>query len=355
MLPSNQTKSEKISEARNGAAEKATSDSQWTGVAVDKNGQKFVNYPRWSNETTTSVAKLDVESGKTQPFPNESWNSWKPGQPGDDQFICVQSVVVDASNHLWVLDTGHPDVAGMKGGTPKLVEFDPSTGEVLHKFPFPKDVAPDDSYLNDVRFDKDGKHAFMTDSILGGLVVLDLETGRSRRLLANHPSTKSEEPPDLTIEGKIWLKNGKKPRVQSDGIAVDKDTGDLYYHAMTSHSLYKVPIAVLLDEKSDDEALAKQFKLVMITPAPDGMEFGPDGYLYLTDLENNAIKRWKPGTEMKLQTVVQGPDLHWPDSIAFAPDGSLWFTTSQIHLGPHPQQPYGLWRIDPSVLNKAKK
>jgi sugar lactone lactonase YvrE len=84
------------------------------------------------------------------------------------------------------------------------------------------------------------------------------------------------------------------------------------------------------------------------------MEFGADGYLYLTDIENNAIHRWKPGTEKKLETVAQGPDLHWPDSMAFAPDGSLWFTTSEIHLGDHPQQPFGVWRIDQSDLASSK-
>jgi sugar lactone lactonase YvrE len=194
----------------------------------------------------------------------------------------------------------------------------------------------------------------MTDSNLGGLVVLDLETGKSRRVLANDPSTKSEDPPTLVIDGKPWLHNGEIARVQSDGIAVNNELGELYYHAMSGHSLYEIPLSALTDDKNDDEALSKQVKFVMKTPAPDGMEFGPDGYLYLTDLEDNAINRWKPGTAPKLETVAHNPDLHWPDSIAFAPDNSLWFTTSEINLTPHPAQPYGLWQIDASQLNKME-
>jgi sugar lactone lactonase YvrE len=182
---------------------------------------------------------------------------------------------------------------------------------------------------------------------------MDLQSGQSRRVLANDPSTRAENPPDLTIEGKTWLRNGKVVAVQSDGIAIDNEHGDLYYHAMSSHSLFKIPIADLIDKSKDDEQLTKDVQFVMKTAAPDGMEFGPDGYLYLTDIEHNAVNRWKPGTEKTVETVAQGSDLHWPDSISFGPDGSLWFTTSQINLGPHPQSPYGMWKVDGKKLQST--
>ena len=56
---------------------------------------------------------------------------------------------------------------------------------------------------------------------------------------------------------------------------------------------------------------------------------GPDGKLYLTDIEHGAIQVFDP-KENKLSTVVSDERLRWPGSLAWAPDGSLLVTTSQI-------------------------
>ena len=43
--------------------EVARSENLWTGVAVSREGRIFVNYPRWSPQTTISVAEvLSTES-----------------------------------------------------------------------------------------------------------------------------------------------------------------------------------------------------------------------------------------------------------------------------------------------------
>ena len=47
---------------------------------------------------------------------------------------------------------------------PKLVEIDLKTNKPARVIAFDEDVAPQGSYLNDVRFSPDGKTAYMTDS-----------------------------------------------------------------------------------------------------------------------------------------------------------------------------------------------
>ena len=69
------------------------------------------------------------------------------------------------------------------------------------------------------------------------------------------------------------------------------------------------------------------------TPAPDGMAMGPDGRLYLTDLEHGAIQVFDPKAS-KLGTVISDGRLSWPDSLAWGPDGALYVTTSQIQTMP---------------------
>src|SRR5205085_2094876 len=107
--------------------------------------------------------------------------------------------------------------------------------------------------LNDVRVDTTTGHAFITDSGTGALVVVDLKSGKARRLLGEDVSTKIEPDTDIKVDGMkiIDPKTGKAPAFQSDGIAYDKQGGWLYYHALTAHTLYRVKADVLRDESLD--------------------------------------------------------------------------------------------------------
>ena len=69
-----------------------------------------------------------------------------------------------------------------------------------------------------------------------------------------------------------------------------------------------------------------------------------DGRVYISALEDNAIKTVVPGS--KSEVLVQSPQLAWPDSFAFGPDGSLYVTTSQIHRGPNPADPYKIFKLE---------
>ena len=95
-------------------------DQQVTGVGVStKSGRVFVNFPYWSDQHSISVA--EIVSGQPKPFPNDEWN--KPGLPAS-HFVCVQSVVVDDQDNLWVLDPAAPKMQEIVKGGPKLVKID---------------------------------------------------------------------------------------------------------------------------------------------------------------------------------------------------------------------------------------
>ena len=89
---------------------------QVTGVTVSAKGRVFVNFPFWSDDHTISVA--EVVDGKPKPFPDEAWNA-KAGPPAQ-RWICVQSVVVDDQDALWVLDPASPKTEAVVEGGPKL-------------------------------------------------------------------------------------------------------------------------------------------------------------------------------------------------------------------------------------------
>ncbi len=237
------------------------------GVTVSQSGRIFVNFARWGDEIPFTVAEMI--NGKAVAYPNADVNNWPgrtlpnpnafghtPDQELADQthFVSVQSVVVDAADHLWALDTGAPLLKNTVPGGPKLVAIDLHTNQVVKTILLPTSTCGANCYLNDIRFDlrigdsgsqdpdtkigsrpthdpntppKDPMHpddartfgtanahgvvdlpvmerslqsihgtAYITDSSSEGpnaLIVVDLATGKSMRRLNQHSSVLSED------------------------------------------------------------------------------------------------------------------------------------------------------------------
>jgi sugar lactone lactonase YvrE len=318
----------------------AFSDAQWTGIAISQEGRLFVNYPRWSANVPLSVAEL--KNGDPIPYPNDLMNNWKPGKDPASHFVCIQAVFVDDKNRLWILDPANPQFKGVIPGGPKLLQVDLTIDAVVRTFSFDSEIAPRNSYLNDVRIDTQREFAFMTDSGDGALVVLNLKTGKARRVMQNHPSTASEDV-ILTIGGNPWLLNGKPPSVHADGIAYDATADIVYYQALTGRTMYRISAAWLRQFIISEMVLETKVEMVGRTGASDGIIFGPDQKVYISALEHDAILRTTP--QGRVETVIQDAAIVWPDSFSFGPDGKLYFTTSRIHEGPAPRGPYGIYRI----------
>ncbi len=307
-------------------------NQQVTGVTVSRRGRLFVNFPFWSDTHTTSVAEV-LPDGTVKPYPDIAWNS-KTG-PTEKRWICVQSVVVDDRDALWVLDPANPKIETVTTGGPKLVKFDLNTNRSVQTIFFDESIAPLRSYLNDVRIDNETGHAFITESGMGALIVVDLKTGKSRRLLANDVSTKAVEGEQIVVDGMkiVDPATGKAPQIHADGIALDKAGGWLYFHPLTGTTLFRVKTADLCNEALSHEQLAAKVESVGKTPKPDGMLEAPDGTVFLTAFEQDAIVRFDPRTK-KIETIISDKLLQWPDTLAWGPDGALYVTTSQIHRMP---------------------
>ena len=289
-------------------------DQQVTGVGVStKSGRVFVNFPYWSDQHSISVA--EIVNGQAKSFPNEEWN--KPGDAAS-HFVCVQSVVVDDQDNLWVLDPAAPKMQQIVKGGPKLVKIDLLANQVAQTIPFGEDIAPAKSYLNDVRIDTRSETAFITDSGKGGIVVVNLKNGNARRLLDGHPSTQPEKDFKLVVDGRELIDQQKKapPQIASDGIALDAKNGYLYYHALTAHKLYRIKTSFLTDAHLSEKDLESKVENVGQTPAPDGMLESPAGGIYLTDLEHNAVVYWNAETK-SIEQVIADKRLMWPDTLSW--------------------------------------
>src|SRR5678816_3755495 len=78
-------------------------ESMPTGVTVSQTGRVFVNYPRWGDPVTFTVAEL--KDGKPVAYPDATFSVYDKERP-KETLVSVQSVVVDPADRLWILDTG---------------------------------------------------------------------------------------------------------------------------------------------------------------------------------------------------------------------------------------------------------
>ena len=384
------------------------------GVTVSRTGRIFVNFARWGDDIPFTVAEM--VHGKAVAYPNAAINDW-PGRTlpnsnafkdeAADQthFVSVQSVVVDAADRLWVLDTGAPMLKNIVPGGPKLVCVDLRTNQVIKTILLPPEVAGTNSYMNDVRFDlrvgetgaqdpqtmigsraaadpnspaPDPTHpiaarsagsgvsdasvhgtAYITDSSSEGpnaLIVVDLATGHSMRRLNQHSSVLSEDQFLMFAEGRpvYMTAPGHPPKAvnfAADSIAISADGETIYYCAINATRLYAVSTAAMRDKTRSDSQVAATVRAVTGKMPSDGLESDAEGRVYMTDPVTDSIHRWDPATGL-VETLVHDPRILWPDTMSLADDGYLYFTSNQLHRQPtmHEGQdlrvrPYQLFRI----------
>lgn len=307
-------------------------DFQLTGVSVSKTGRLFVNFPRWSDHYLNAVMEV-MPDGTAKPFPDKDWNQWdsKP-MSAAKHFVCVQSVVVDDEDALWILDPAAPALASVVPNGAKLVKVDLKTNQVSRVIPFGPDIAMPDSYLNDIRFDLPRHTAYMTDSGHGGLVILDLASGKAHRALDGDASVMVEPGVHVVVDGKELLANGKPPQFNADGIALSPDGAYLYYKPVTAVNLYRIKTELLRDPGTSPEKVKAGVEKVAKTYPTDGLWMDKKQNLYLSDVSNNAVGRLSP--EGKLERVASDPKLQWPDTFTEGPDGYIYVTASNINNSP---------------------
>ena len=334
----------------------ATFQHQVTGVAVSETGRIFVNFPRWSEDAPVSLAELTPD-GKLHPYPDEEWNRYRNAAPlpAGDHFVCVQAETADGHGSLWVIDPAAPNTEFIVPGGPKLVKIDLAGNKVSRVYPFDTSVAPQGSYLNDVRLSPDGKTAFITDSgAVGAIVVVDLASGTGRRVLEGDVSTQVDKSVKVRIGGReLRQPDGRGVQFAADSISIDPKGEYLYWQPLTGTMLYRAPTAALADASLSPKQMAQKVEKVSDSEPNDGLWQDSSGRLFFTAVQESAVQSQEPGASSRT-TLVSDPRLRWPDTFAQGPDGTLYVTNSDItdsprfNAGGWRAKSFNLWRIQPS-------
>ena len=321
-----------------------------TGISAAPDGRLFVNFPRWSDRYLNAVI-VHTAGAEDQPYPDFEWNRWdgKP-QSAATHFVCVQAVVVDRADTLWVVDAAAPLLTSPVPHGPKLVRIDLSTNKVSQVFPMESVTLPD-SYLNDIRIDNTRNFAYLTDSGHGGIVVLDITTGEAwRKLDGNHSVLGNPNIPVIVHGFELKQPDGKPAIFNSDSLELSKDGDTLYYKPINSDTLWSVPTFLLRDQ-SADAASGVAAAVTNLFPT-DGIWLDSRSRLYFSDPEHNAVRR--RDDKGHLETIFQSSALDWPDTFTEDAAGNIYISASRLDEQPRYHsgysarhgRPYLVFRLD---------
>lgn len=303
---------------------------QLTGVAISAHNRLFVTYPRWSDTYRYAVVEV-LPGGKVKPYPDAAMNEWQPGQDGLNKWVCVQTAYIDDQDKLYIVDPAAPKLGKVVGNSAKVVKFDLATNKIEKVYRFTGTI-DNSSYINDIRVDTRTQMAYLTNSSTGGIVVLDLRSGKSRQLLQQHKSVHPDPNVKFIIDGHELRKQGQPVTFHSDGIALSPDKRYLYYKTINDKRLWRVPTSALNNPKLTAQQLAAQVQDLGNVAHTDGMAFDPKGNLYLGDPTTYSLIRVTP--DLKPHTWIKDDKLIWPDTYSVSKDGYIYVTTSQINKQP---------------------
>ncbi len=179
-----------------------------------------------------------------------------------------------------------------------------------------------------MRFSPDGHHAYITDSgAVGALVVVELPSGRARRVLDGDKSTQPEKDVQVMTDGKVLRRpDGRGVEFSADSIALTKDGKYLYWKPLTGKTLYRIATEVL-NAPHPAKDVAGRVERVGEAEPTDGMWIDRRGRLLLTAIQDNAVKVRQGDRDVML---VQDARLRWPDTFSEGPDGTIYVTSSHI-------------------------
>lgn len=300
------------------------------GVAVSPEGRIFSSFPRWMDAPTSSLAEA-MPDGSFKPFPGDRWNDWQSGVSPEAHLVNVHSVYTDPENFLWVVDDAAPHHRPHLPGGPKVVKIDLRRNQVVRRYAMGESVVPPGAVLGHMRVL--GKYAFITESHFGAIIVLDQETGATRRLLSRDPKTRADPTIIPVIDGKEFRRaDGRVQVVNVNLLELSPEGRWLYFACLFGPMLRRIETKYLLDRNLDDEALGPLIEDVTRIPPCAGFTADRRGRLYFSSFTENAMLVMEE--DRKLRTLIRDPRISFPNEPDIGPDACLYFPASQIHRLP---------------------
>lgn len=333
----------------------ATVDGAVGNIAFTHSGDAVYSYHPFF-EPTIRVAKYNATTKKSEPFPNLEWNTPRPTD--DHYFSNVLGIRNDENGIIWVLDMGHRNPI-----TPKVVGWNTHKNQLERIYYLPQPTATKFTQPNDMLIDTKNQVIIIADEGIANdgdgstasLLVVDMKTGRTRRVLEGTHSTLPENVP-IVVDGKELKTNGKRLLIGCDAITADKNFEWLYYAPLNGNKMYRLKISDLLNENLSEKELDQRVETYSEKPNNGGMSIDEAGNLYLTSVENRNVTIIY-AKDRSVKTFAYDERLLWADGVSYNhADGYMYVSAAQVHLGAIfnngknlAKPPYYIFRFKPEV------
>ncbi len=281
------------------------------------------------------VMRLD-RGGQWTPFPNEAMNT--PGSGDPNLLDSVIGIACDPRGIVWILDNGW-----RSGSDSKLIAWDTKRNEHHKTLIIGSGALAPNSFLTNLVLDPTGPHIYITDpsdGITSALIVVNTETGLTRRVLQGDRSVQKDPDLDLIVGGQVVTVRRPDGAIATPSsgvspIAIDRKGEWLYYGPRNGTSLYKIKTELLARSDIAPHVLSTQVVGVAPKPICDSMVIDGAGRIYYGDIGNGLIDYVSPDDNYLnlFQSVTDGR-ITWPGGLVIGPDGQLHFFCSQLHRTP---------------------
>lgn len=294
-------------------------------LAIGPDGRMFMSVHEFYGPELRVVEVM--ADGKTKPYPTDAW-ARAPQEDGDG-LRGVLGLRADREGILWMLD------GQGEGHTGRVVAWNTVTEKLHAIYYIGQPAARPTSFLNDLAVDREHEAIYISDTGDGAnsaVIVVDLETGRTRRVLEGSRFTVPEDTP-MVIDGREIKLGGNPAKIGINPITIDPTNTWVYFAPMTATSMYRVRTSDLLDENLSDAELEGRVERYGDKVISDGSTVDASGNVYITAMTDNAIGVTKPdGTYEVLYQSDAG--LPWPDGFSMGADGYVYATINELHRSP---------------------
>lgn len=317
------------------------------GITQMPDGRLIVGYhPFYSPKV--QVALLNSDRRSTTPYPSLEWQSCKnaDGSWKNNFNQCLDWVLglhTDSNGILWLLDSAKTTdkAAGRPVGlVPKLVGWNTRTNTLHKVIPITGDATVPESQHNDFVVDTRRQVIVIADEAIGensngfgdkaALVVVDLKTGKSRRLLQGHESVMPVKDP-ITWDVGQPTAGSFALGVGVDGIALDHKGEWLYFAPLNAYKMYRIRMKDLLNTRLTPQELGSKVQTYADKPFNGGLSIDVKNNLYLTEVGERAVGVI-PSDTRKYRRLVTDPGMVWPDGVTYNRDGYMYTGTAQLTL-----------------------
>ena len=310
----------------------ATTNQAVGNITFTNNGDLvYSHHPFFAPENRVMI--MDAKTKKSKPFPNKAWNT--PRDTDDNYLSNVLGIRNDENGIIWMLD-----MAQRNNVTPKIVGWNTKTNTLERIYYLPKSSVPEIAQPNDMVVDTKNGYFIIADEGIGNggdgskaaFIIVNMKTGKTRRILEGTRTTKPENTPTV-INGKHLAVNGNDLLVGNDGITADKDFEYIYYGPLNGTKIYRIKTSDLVNETYTDADLDTKIETYSKKPNNGGMSIDMDGNIYLTALETQSVAVVS-AKDKSVKTIAKHKNMVWPDGVSYNHvDGYMYVSAAQVNNG----------------------